>query len=1216
MRKRLLAIYHLSMKPITRSSGRSAVAASAYRAGECLTNERDGLTHDYTRKTGIEHAEIVLPKGSTAEWARDRGALWNAAEAAEKRSDARVAREFEIALPHELSSEERLEATRAFAQVLADRYGTAVDFAIHSPNGETDIRNHHAHLMMSVRGLTETGLGEKTVIERENAWLLSRALPTSMMQLKDIRRDWEGIANEALAQAGHDIRIDHRSHQDRGLEIEPTEHMGVYATQMERRGLAVVRQRIDQRSAQSNATLIREKPEQVLSIITSEKSVFDRHDVARALHRYIDHPQAFQNAFTKVMASPALIELKPEAPGEDGAITLARYSTRDLVETERGMAASAREMASRADHGVDHRHVEASLSAFDRMIRAGAEQSLARDVRAGEIDPQEKAALLASSGLGDEQRRAVRHITGDEGIAVVIGLAGAGKSMMLGAARQAWEAEGYRVLGAALAGKAAEGLEESSGIRSRTLASYEHGWQKGQGKLGPKDVLVIDEAGMIGSRQLARFVSEAQIAGAKLVMVGDPEQLQAIGAGAPFRAIAERVGFVELTEIRRQQEDWQRDASRAFARGGTAEALAAYDSNGMVRFHEGQGDARAAIVRGYLEDAERHPSGSRIALAHRRVDVRALNEAIRNVRQERGELPKGEEAGERRFQTNDGVRVFAPGDRLVFLENNRDLQVKNGMLGTVREVGEGRLVAALDGKGRDGRDRIVSVSTESYRAIDHGYATTIHKTQGATVDRAFVLASKTMDRHLAYVAMTRHRQGVELHASKEEFRDGMEGLSKSLSRDGAKETTLDYEIRDFAERRGIRVPEAIGRIVAKAFETLRLPKPAFIERMPPGAISGKERAARGEQVLPARAEPTRGLEQRSKPRQEPERSGRQAASAPRTADRATGQGRPVLDTNLPKAREQGRDDAPTLKRQDRSERENIGGTEGKTGPDPERLKPVLTSRQEKPLETSPRCAMDKGEAKDMEKAVDGSAQPAVPARGKSPSFDGLKLPLRQKPASPQERPSERVEQAKTEGRGERPDQARVTVLKALERHADAIADASRMKALGLPVVAHQRVALEKSGEALDQVKPGAAKLLQCAHRYDAEAKRIIEGEKAPDRAEKLLEATEREGRAQQDPAIRAGRYGERWNTLQAEEKAVGRSISREQREEFAAGRKALAVEIGSDPEAARKLAQDPESHGIETKSPIVEALRSGKTGKAFIEELERRERAQDQGHER
>lgn len=1111
------------MKPITRSSGRSAVAASAYRSGECLTNERDGLTHDYSRKSGIEHAEIILPKGSGAEWARDRGALWNAAEAAEKRSDARVAREFEIALPHELTPKERQEATRAFAQSLADRYGTAVDFAIHSPNGETDTRNHHAHLMMTVRGLTGTGLGEKTSLERENAWLLSRNLPTSMMQLKAIRRDWEGIANEALARGQHDIRIDHRSHQDRGLEIEPTEHMGVYATQMERRGLEVVRQRIDQRSAQSNAALIREKPEQVLSLITSEKSVFDRHDVARALHRYIDQPEAFQNAFAKVMASPALIELKPEARGEDGSISLARYSTREMVETERGMAANGREMVGRADHGVDPRHVETALQTFDRVIRTGAEQSLAKAVRAGEINPQEKEAMLASSGLGDEQRRAVRHITGDEGIAVVIGLAGAGKSTMLGAARQAWESQGYRVLGAALAGKAAEGLEESSGIRSRTLASYEQGWQNKQGKLGPKDVLVIDEAGMIGSRQLARFVSEAHQSGAKLVMVGDPEQLQAIGAGAPLRAIAERVGFVELTEIRRQNEDWQRDASRAFARGGTAEALSAYDRNGMVRFHEGQGEARAAIVRGYLEDARANPDATRIALAHRRVDVRALNEAIRFARQERGELPRGEEAGERRFQTNDGERTFAPGDRVVFLENNRDLQVKNGMLGTVREVGEGRLVAQLDGKGRDGRERIVTVPIESYRAVDHGYATTIHKTQGATVDRSFVLASKTMDRHLAYVAMTRHRQGVELHASREEFRNGMEGLSKSLSRDGAKETTLDYEIRDFAERRGIRVPEAIGRMVAKAFETLGLPKPALIERMAPAAMAGKD-------------------------------------------DREKG--------------------AHTMREQQ--------------------------TRQDHLLEASARRAA----VKRMEKGEDASVPQSAPTSGKAPSFAGLKLPVRQKAVVGQERSSERAEQAKTEGRGDEPDQARATVLKALERHADAIADAGRMKGLGLPVVAHQRVALEKSGEALEQVKPGAAKLLQSAHLYDADAKRVIEGEKAPDRPEKLLEAAEREGRAQQDPAIRAGRYAERWSALQAEEKAAGRSITREQREEFAAGRKVLAAEIGNDPKAARKLAQDVERHGIERKSPIAEALRSGKTGQAFAQELERRERAQDQGHER
>lgn len=364
-----MAIYHLSMKPISRASGRSAVASAAYRAGERLENERDGLTHDYTRRAGIAHAEIVLPQGSRADWARDRSALWNAAERAEKRADARVAREFEIALPHELSAEQRLEATRSFAQSLADRYGTAVDFAIHAPHGDTDVRNHHAHLMMTVRRVGVDGLGEKTAIERENKWLLSHDQPTAPMQLRDIRQSWEGIANERMAAAGLDLRIDHRSHQERGLELQPTEHMGIHATQMERRGLDVSRVRIDAEAARRNADLIRSTPEQVLTLITAEKSVFDRHDVARALHRYIDQPEAFQSAFATVMSSVALVELQGEQVSRDGVVALARYSTREMVETERAMAEGAVRMSGTRSHGVDRQHVDAALATHDAAIR-------------------------------------------------------------------------------------------------------------------------------------------------------------------------------------------------------------------------------------------------------------------------------------------------------------------------------------------------------------------------------------------------------------------------------------------------------------------------------------------------------------------------------------------------------------------------------------------------------------------------------------------------------------------------------------------------------------------------------------------------------------------------------------------------------------------------------------------------------------------------------
>ncbi|WP_421611117.1 Ti-type conjugative transfer relaxase TraA, partial [Agrobacterium tumefaciens] len=601
--------------------------------------------------------------------------------------------------------------------------------------------------------------------EHKNARLLANGMATTDMQLRDIRQAWEGIANRQLQREGLDVRIDHRSHAQRGLELSPTEHMGVHASQMQQQGMAVERGRLDDEAARQNAELIRQKPEQVLTLISHEKSVFDRHDIAKTLHRYInDDAQTFQNAFAAVMASPALVELQAERiDAETGEVSNARYSTREMIDLELRMARSAERLHQAQSHGVDPRHVDRAMERQDNALRRSSGGMLSAS------DPP--------AGLSDEQRQAIAHITGPERIAAVVGFAGAGKSTMLAAAREAWEAQGYQVHGAALSGKAAEGLEESSGIESRTLASWSYSWGNGRGMIGRSDVFVIDEAGMVGSRQLARFIGEAKERGAKIVLVGDHEQLQAIGAGAPFRAIAEQIGHVELSGIRRQRHDWQRQASVAFATHKTAEGLAAYRDHGAIHFAESREEAMAQIVRDYLADSEKRADGTRVAMAHRRADVRALNAAIRSELQNSQKLERGQElsdgvdrgdgeAGrELTFQTNNGKRAFAAGDRIIFLENNRDLGVKNGMLGTIEHVEPGKIIARLDGRGGDS----VSIPTDTYQAIDHGYATTIHKNQGATVDRAFVLASSTMDRHLTYVAMTRHRDSVQLYADIKEF---------------------------------------------------------------------------------------------------------------------------------------------------------------------------------------------------------------------------------------------------------------------------------------------------------------------------------------------------------------------------------------------------------------------------------------------------------------
>lgn len=223
---RLMAIFHLSVKPISRSAGRSSTAAAAYRAGVKITDERTGDVHDYTLRGGVEHAEIVLPPDAP-QWATDREALWNAAEKAEKRKDACVAREYEVALPAELTAEERQRLVIDFARALAKAEGCAVDVCIHQPNTKGDQRNHHAHLLRTTRTIEEDGLGAK--LDTEKAGRNRRE------DLSDVRGLWEDMTNQALEAAGHEARVDHRSLKEQGIDREPSQHLGVEATGYERR---------------------------------------------------------------------------------------------------------------------------------------------------------------------------------------------------------------------------------------------------------------------------------------------------------------------------------------------------------------------------------------------------------------------------------------------------------------------------------------------------------------------------------------------------------------------------------------------------------------------------------------------------------------------------------------------------------------------------------------------------------------------------------------------------------------------------------------------------------------------------------------------------------------------------------------------------------------------------------------------------------------------
>jgi len=756
-----MAIYHLHVKVIGRKAGSSAVASAAYRSGSRLRDERLDRSHDFSNKRGVVHSEVMLPD-SAPEHLGDRERLWNEVEAVEVRKDAQLAREVEFAIPREMTQAQGIELARDFVQAEFVDQGMIADVNVHWDIGEDGMPKPHAHVMLTMRSVDENGFGQK-VRDWNRTEMVERW-----------RERWAEHVNERLAELDIDARIDHRSLEAQGIALEPQSQIGAPAQRIEGEGIeAADRAELHREIARDNGARIIADPSVALDAITQQQSTFTSRDMAEFAHRHSDGIDQFNAVTSAMRGSPDLVELGKDGRGED------RFTTTEMIEAEQRLHRAAELMAERERHKVNDAHRD--------MAMARAEQR----------------GLV----LSGEQAHALAHVTDGRDLGVVVGYAGTGKSAMLGVAREAWEAAGYQVRGAALSGIAAENLEGGSGITSRTIASMEHGWKNGRDLLTSRDVLVIDEAGMVGTRQLERVLSHAAEAGAKVVLVGDPQQLQSIEAGAAFRSIHERHGGVEINEVRRQREDWQRDATRDLATGRTGNALEAYRSHDMLHDAATREDARNNLIERWDRERQASPDKSRIILTHTNDEVRALNEAARDRMRDAGHLDD-----EVRITVERGERQFASGDRVMFLQNERGLGVKNGTLGTIEHVSAQSMTVRTD----DGRN--VAFDLKDYNKIDHGYAATIHKAQGMTVDRTHVLATPGMDAHGSYVALSRHRDGTDLHYGRDDFAD-QNRLARTLSRDRSKDMASDYERIDpaqrYAERRGISFRERVAEIVRK-----------------------------------------------------------------------------------------------------------------------------------------------------------------------------------------------------------------------------------------------------------------------------------------------------------------------------------------------------------------------------------------------------------------
>ncbi|MGJ8530122.1 AAA family ATPase [Maritalea sp.] len=798
---------------ISRSDGRTAVKAAAYRSGEALMDDRVGRIANYSHRANeVGHSEVLLPPGADISM-KDRVTLWEAVEAREdqhnRRASAQLAIDHIIALPIELTKEQHLEMARGFAKEQFVSKGLVVDLAIHYHSEG----NPHAHLLTTTRTLQGVEFGGK-LRDLAGKFYGGQKIP----QNEQIRHRWADFQNQYFREHQIDAHV-----RNNDGEFVSQVHLGpVHAISGRGVETAIQEKNAARISARDEAIL--NHPEIIIERVSDRKSLFTSHDLYREMSSLISSTEVFSRVKAAIDSHDSLIKISlKDRPF---------LTTQKVLDSELNIRLLGDRLGrDSTKFAVSSSDVERALSRYDF--------------------------------LSEEQRDAAKHLTKGNRISLVVGLAGAGKSTMLRAVKEAYQDTGHSVSGLTLAGKASEELQISAGIESRTIASWLLGVKQGRVEVNEGDVLVMDEAGMNNNKTTEQVLEIVNRAGAKIIMVGDAEQLQPIQAGSPFRDLTVQQGFAEIGTIRRQSESWQRDATKALSEGRGKDALAAYEEHGHVHSFGAVSDAKERLVQDFLADS----SDARIVLAHRNKDVRDLNTQIRQELVEQGKVdpgqvfrsprlgesdvlswpfdlrsgdairfgrddkPRGIEAGGKgtyigyengrhhvRLESGKEYKlspedygdvqhatsekspelVVGRGDRVLFTKNDKALGVKNGTLGTVLSNEKGTLSVSIDNK-----DEPITFSYDDYSDVALGYAATVHKSQGMTVDRTFVLGTGTMNKHLGYVGMSRHRDILDVYVANDTLRG--KSFADIISQADRQETVLDL-----AERHGLELnPEYV-----------------------------------------------------------------------------------------------------------------------------------------------------------------------------------------------------------------------------------------------------------------------------------------------------------------------------------------------------------------------------------------------------------------------
>ena len=476
----------------------------------------------------------------------------------------------------------------------------------------------------------------------------------------------------------------------------------------------------------------------LLELMTQQRSTFKAKDLDRVLFKQIKNQIERAQFAEKVLSLSDVVRLADHA---GGGVT--RYSTRAVLEAEGQVL-----------------HAASALATDNRFAVSAA-------VRKAVLN------LPAFADISREQAAAFAHAVGASGLALIDGQAGTGKSYTISAIRQAYELSGYRVIGLGPTNAVAGDMRDSGFSHAATIHSELFRLINGRTSWNDRTVIILDEAAMIDTKLMAQVVVRAKEAGAKLAGVGDDRQLSSIDRGGMYGALKDRYGAAELTQVRRQAKNDDRRAAELMAEGNFDAALRMYDAKGAIHWRGNQDDAREALVDQWAKDSAFDRSKSRFVFAYTNDEVNRLNAQLRSIRQMRGEL----EWTEHRFQTKHGVADFAGNDRIQITGTNKQLGLENGFAGTIEKIDGSMLTVRFDGL----VPRTLTFDAEVFQDFRHGYAGTIYKGQGRTLDQTYLYHSEHWRSAASYVALTRHRDKVELFAARNTATD-IKTLARQMAR--------------------------------------------------------------------------------------------------------------------------------------------------------------------------------------------------------------------------------------------------------------------------------------------------------------------------------------------------------------------------------------------------------------------------------------------------